>query len=259
MAMITPHPRFPLYPFLFGLTIGVSLTNIFSLLLKPSPQKHNIYLKMFTNLLSLQPNYIPLPSILLNYVPEQSNRWINLGYWEEGGDDKSYDDACTAMVNLVKAKLTKVKHDYIIDVGCGNGDSLKHWSKPSIGINITPLEVTLANKNGTCILGDATDPKCFLEIFNTHPNKTPVICAIDCAYHFNPRSSFYSNCKNFGFEVVLTDVILKDGHSWLNRKFIEFACRIAGIPKDNVKTKDEYVSELKGMGYHVEVQTVEGK
>lgn len=44
-----------------------------------------------------------------------------MGYWEEGGDDKSYDDACTAMVNLVKAKVSRSFQDFVVRAERGGG------------------------------------------------------------------------------------------------------------------------------------------
>ena len=145
------------------------------------------------------------------------------------------------MVNLVKAQLSKINHDYVIDVGCGNGDSLRCWDKPSVGVNITPREVELAKINGDCILGDAEDKDCFRGIIEARGrDNRAAVAAVDCAYHFSSRSNFFKNCKDFGFDVVVTDVVLKDGHGWLRRKLIEMACKIAGIPRRNVLTKREY-------------------
>ena len=118
--------------------------------------------KMFRNVISSKPTYIPLPSALLNLKVDTraATRWINLGLWSH--QNLSYAAACENLCVFLGRQLELQANDKLVDVGCGNGDSLVLWlDKFKIharGVNSCETEVKCCQARGlSCALASATD------------------------------------------------------------------------------------------------------
>lgn len=51
--------------------------------------------------------------------------WTNLGYWDEA--TSSYPQACQQLAERLAQAVQLKQHDRILDLGCGQGASLKYW------------------------------------------------------------------------------------------------------------------------------------
>ncbi len=76
------------------------------------------------------------------------------------------------------------------------------------------------------------------------------IIALDCAYHFNSRGLFlqqaYSSLQ-VGGTIALTDIVA--GSSLRNRLLMRLIYGVLSVPMCNVLNKDQYLSELRAIGY----------
>ncbi|MFW1931658.1 SAM-dependent methyltransferase, partial [Acinetobacter baumannii] len=51
--------------------------------------------------------------------------WSNLGYWDEA--TSSYPQACQQLAERLAQAVQLNQHDRVLDLGCGQGASLKYW------------------------------------------------------------------------------------------------------------------------------------
>ncbi|KEC85810.1 MULTISPECIES: SAM-dependent methyltransferase [unclassified Acinetobacter] len=51
--------------------------------------------------------------------------WTNLGYWDEA--TSSYPQACQQLAKRLAQAVQLTPHDRVLDLGCGQGASLKYW------------------------------------------------------------------------------------------------------------------------------------
>ncbi|RYY78163.1 MAG: class I SAM-dependent methyltransferase [Moraxellaceae bacterium] len=58
--------------------------------------------------------------------------WSNLGFWQNTGDDQNirdYQVACAQLAKQIGLAANLQPHDHVLDLGCGQGASLKYWTK----------------------------------------------------------------------------------------------------------------------------------
>lgn len=58
--------------------------------------------------------------------------WSNLGFWQNTGDHQNtydYQVACAQLAEQVGLAAKLKPHDYVLDLGCGQGASLRYWTK----------------------------------------------------------------------------------------------------------------------------------
>lgn len=180
------------------------------------------------------------------------------------------------MSRLCNAFLTGL---HLADVGHGTGESLifllsdRRVPRPSslTGITslieqhrraqarITSLQSSLPEPQPEVALyaGDAVyhNPALDHPLNPSSPRCFDTILALDCAYHFNTRFAFLD--QSFvkllpGGRIALADicidpVALRYGEGWLITSFFGL------MPKQNMVSKEEYVSVMKKIGY-VDVQ-----
>lgn len=122
--------------------------------------------------------------------------WSNLGYWDE--HCTSYVQACQALADCLAQAVQLAPQDRLLDLGCGQGASLKHWQQHYQVSDLTAVELQAA-----CIEKIQQQLKScptlyrmsFLQLHQLKlDQKFDVILCIDAAYH-SPLNAFLSSVQ----------------------------------------------------------------
>jgi len=192
--------------------------------------------------------------------------WMNLGLWSSlsrGEKTKlNFTEANIALATRI-GDLALLGTDAalglttIVDLGCGNGDSLQLWANTPryhqmrriIGVNSSKSEYLFASdrlKNEPRISVHLADAVGFIEKPEIHLNNFAVV-SVDAAYHFLPsREAFLRACHTSGaMRISLSDIVLSE--RWARERgrmdfltttfrdwFIRLICWAGGIPLVNL-------------------------
>ena len=185
---------------------------------------------------------------LLNHGFADSS-WSNLGLWTQARD---YPTACEALaVRLAEHVLLQPGHS-VLDVGFGYGDQLLVWKKHFGVGRITGIETDAAGvteaRRKLAAFSDVT-----LSLGNSHTQpakgRFDRVLALDCAYHFAPRSAFFKQAYQAlrpGGMLGLTDILLAEGEIPSQHARLARAC---GIPPENLLTQQTYGQALADLGF----------
>lgn len=185
---------------------------------------------------------------LLNHGFPDST-WSNLGLWTQA---QNYPAACEALaVRLAEQAQLRPGHS-VLDVGFGYGDQLLVW-KQRFGVGrITGIEADAAGITAArSKVAAFTDVTLRLGDRRLVPAKERFdrVLALDCAYHFAPRSAFLAQAYkalNPGGVLGLTDIVLADGQSPSQHARLAKAC---GIPAGNLLTQQRYTQALVDLNF----------
>jgi microcystin synthetase protein McyJ len=176
--------------------------------------------------------------------------WGNLGLWTN--TSQSYPSACQALaVKLAECAQLKPGCS-VLDVGFGYGDQLLVW-KQRFGVGrITGLETDPAGvTEARCKLAGFADVSLHLDTGNLELPQAHYdsVMALDCAYHFAPRSAFFAlalHSLHPGGVLALTDIVVADGASSAQHARLAKVCR---IPLENLLTQQTYRRALTDLGF----------
>ena len=176
--------------------------------------------------------------------------WGNLGLWR--GPEQTYPEACEALA-LKLAEEARLKPGCsVLDVGFGYGDQLLVWRQRFAVARITAVETDAAGVAAACRKLSG-----FPDISVLHDDgklrlpdeRYDCVLALDCAYHFDPRSAFFAHASRTlhpGGRLALTDLVLADGARPALLSPLATMCR---IPADNLMTQPAYRQALLDMGF----------
>ncbi|THV04886.1 S-adenosyl-L-methionine-dependent methyltransferase [Dendrothele bispora CBS 962.96] len=211
----------------------------------------------------------------LNKLPDEGpdtppkTEWLNMGFWR---GTSLFPEACRALaLKLVQAARIK-QGAKVLDVGHGSGESLifllsdSSVPRPSSLTGITSLAVhhdrsrervsrlqVPSEVEVNLYHGDAVyRPQAINHPLS--PNSIinyDGILALDCAYHFKTRKDFLRQSFEHltpGGRIALADICLDASRlkSW-KRYFLFSVLRV--MPLENGISMDQYVEELKNIGY----------
>jgi cyclopropane fatty-acyl-phospholipid synthase-like methyltransferase len=149
--------------------------------------------------------------------------WNNLGLWSAGSD---YDNACSALAHVHAQAIALNPQDYLIDLACGSGASLKLWQQHYGLKHVIGLEKTIITQSATAIISGR---------FDQLPLPRPLqgrsfdaaIC-IDAAYHAQSITAFLNTAQTVLISqgrLVFSTVVCPD-----NSPAKRLDLRLAGIP-----------------------------
>lgn len=184
--------------------------------------------------------------------------WANLGLWT---DARHYPEACEALAKRLARRAQLQANQSVLDIGFGYGDQLLLW-KQCFGVGrIRGVEVDpAALAHARCKVAAYSDITLRLsdghfDGFSEHYDR---VLALDCAYHFSPRSAFFATAYQAlvpGGRLGMTDVVLAEGEKSETYRWLASAC---GIPPENLMTQDAYAQALADQGFiHVQIDQLD--
>jgi cyclopropane fatty-acyl-phospholipid synthase-like methyltransferase len=176
--------------------------------------------------------------------------WGNLGLWSDAAQD--YPAACEALALKLGQRAELIPGCSVLDVGFGYGDQLLLWKQrfgvgPITGIEADAAGITQARHK----LQAFNDVSLHLKTddLNLPPRHFDRVLALDCAYHFEPRSVFFANAWRTmrpGGRLALTDLVLADDTGAAPLKSVAALCQ---IPRENLLTQHAYRQSLTDLGF----------
>lgn len=184
--------------------------------------------------------------------------WGNLGLWT---DARNYPSACEALAIKLAQTAQLQPGCSVLDVGFGYGDQLLLW-KQRFGVGaITGIEIDAAGVAAARrkLTGHADVSLHHGTNFTpSAPARYDRVLALDCAYHFAPRSAFLQVARTSlqpGGRIALTDIVLADG---ARAAVTAPLARLCGIPAANLLTLSAYRQALSGLGFsHITVELLD--
>lgn len=122
--------------------------------------------------------------------------WTNLGYWDDASS--SYSFACQQLAEHLAQAVQLQPKDRVLDLGCGQGASLKYWLEhyKIHDLEAVELQQNCVNKIQKYLQLNAIHCQSFLDLsqipFN---NRFDVVMCIDAAYHSD--LNLFLNSANF--------------------------------------------------------------
>ncbi len=112
--------------------------------------------------------------------------WSNLGYWS--AQQRSYPEACRQLADQLVQAIALKDTDHVLDLGCGQGASLLHWSQHYHLSHFSAVELQKAcveQIQQQCIPGlDAIYASSFMQLREPELEQAfDVVLCIDAAYH----------------------------------------------------------------------------
>ncbi|KAJ6604715.1 S-adenosyl-L-methionine-dependent methyltransferase [Mycena vulgaris] len=206
-----------------------------------------------------------LPTDKIDAAPR--TEWLNMGSWK---DTNVFPEACEALaLKLVKAAGCK-PGGRVLDVGHGSGESLIFLlthpavARPSQLTGITSLEAHHQRSQARIARLKQTVPVVLHAgdaIYHVgcqgHPldpseeERFDTILALDCAYHFQPRTAFlrqaYGKLRPGG-SLALADICFAPGA--LQTRWTRWVTAVLRLmPRENMVSTDEYVAQMHEIGY----------
>ncbi len=214
----------------------------------------------FHDLAELQLNINPTNGLI-------ESSWGNLGYWPSTSvtaNSLNYPQACHQLACEVADMANLNSAHRLLDTGFGCGDQLVVWLdeyklKDVTGINLSVSQTQHAQQKITALnidssiawdlrVGDCCEPSAWQGL----DEKFDRIIALDCIYHFPHKQQYFSLCKQHlakGGALVVSDLLLSTGKKRFWQQWVlKTICYFSHIPFKNLKTIDEYQTELSAEG-----------
>ena len=181
--------------------------------------------------------------------------WGNLGLWTDAAQD--YPAACQALAGRLAEYAQLTPGCSVLDVGFGYGDQLVFWKQRFAVGRITGIETDAAGvEEARRKLAAFTDVTLRLGDDSPYPPQKSHdrelydrVLALDCAYHFAPRSAFFAHALRAlhpGGRLALTDILTADNASASQQARLSKMC---GIPQENLMTQQDYGQALAALGF----------
>jgi erythromycin 3''-O-methyltransferase len=243
---------------IFTLIKTILVTIIFGILLfMSSLYCMFLYFKKYYN------KYTDLIHILKD-VQNTNNNFMNYGYWNTANMTllEANKELCEYIYQIGEMKNSKK----ILDVGCGYAEQDIYWSSKTEGniqcIDLDNNIISDAKKNITeknldkkiyACVGNACNLTFGNEMFDT-------VISLESAFHYKPRIKFlqeaYRVLEKDG-KLVIADILINNKKvSILNALSRLGFINIFDIPVENQITKEEYITQLTGIGFKVELHDI---
>ncbi|GJN94148.1 hypothetical protein Rhopal_007222-T1 [Rhodotorula paludigena] len=199
-------------------------------------------------------------ALLLN-IDEPRSRWFNMGYWT-ARPRTTFPEAAAELCRRVALAAGLSSGQRVCEVGYGSGEStllLEREFAPASYLGYTSLAreqraaVLRANREGIdqdrfeLRQGDAVQ-----ELAQLPPGSFDAVLAVDCAYHFNTRTSFLSSAHRIlapSGSLALTDLLLPHSLPWHDLVLLRLLFYLAGCPFSNFVSPATYRAQLVAAGF----------
>ena len=179
--------------------------------------------------------------------------WTNLGYWDD--TTSSYPMACQQLAEHLAQAVQLSSQDRVLDLGCGQGASLKYWLEHYQIQNLEAVELqqSCVNKIQKHIQLKAIHCQSFLNLKQiSFQYPFDVVMCIDAAYHsdldvfLNATHSVLKSNGRLGFHyLMLSDQAImtkqKNKYTWL--------LKAADVNFDHLKKQIQIQQQLQQQGF----------
>lgn len=179
--------------------------------------------------------------------------WTNLGYWDDA--TSSYPMACEQLAEHLAQAVQLQPQDRVLDLGCGQGASLKYWREhyQIQDLEAVELQQDCVDKINKHIQLKAIHCQSFLNLKQIpFPNQFDVVICIDAAYHsdlnvfLNATHSVLKSNGRLGFHyLMLSDQSLsakqKIKYAWL--------LKAADVTWEHLKNEQQLLQTLTQHGW----------
>lgn len=212
-------------------------------------------------------------AIATHLLDETQSGWSNLGYWHEAGGDRfpfstnAYAEACAALAQRVGAAITLRSDDRLLELGCGQGASLRFWQREFGVKRLAAIERqrvcvdALASQvpDGVSVHHGRFDVRSLPAALRGE-RFTAVVC-VDAAYHAASLTDFLS-CAASALQadgrLAFTTLMPRESASVLRRLALRWMLTGARIPAASVQGERELHEALVAAGFsQVQVQRLD--
>lgn len=179
--------------------------------------------------------------------------WTNLGYWDDA--TSSYTVACQQLAEHLAQAVQLQSQDRVLDLGCGQGASLKYWLEhyQIQDLEAVELQQNCVNKIQQHIQLNAIHCQSFLDLQQiSFKSQFDVVMCIDAAYHsdlnlfLNSANSVLNHNGRLGFHyLILSEQVLsfqkKLKYAWL--------LKAADVNFDHLKKQVQIQQQLQQQGF----------
>jgi cyclopropane fatty-acyl-phospholipid synthase-like methyltransferase len=175
---------------------------------------------------------------------------MNYGLW---------DDTTTTMIDANKKLIQFVfdkgnlnnKNLSILDVGCGYGEQDIEWSThldPTStlkAIDISDKQIYAAMEKNSNVTFDICDAE-YIGLKYKH-ELFDRITSVESAFHYPNRKHFFNQVNSLlkpNGKFIITDIMLTNNNSKINRLFLYIFSDFLCIPKQNLISADEWDQQL---------------
>ena len=215
------------------------------------------------------PTYVELKTVI-DCIVGNNKDYMNFGYWEE--DTETLSESNENMCRKLAAMGSLSRARRILDVGFGLGEQLSVWRDVNddkdnleiLGVDIEPAHIQAGERlleggslghNVSFKQGDACD-------LPSEDEKFDRVVSLESAFHYRPRNKFFDEAYRVlepGGKLVIADIV-RNGDSgllgWLPNMV---ACDFMGAPTCNKESVEEWLDQLRSLGFEVKWEDVTDK
>ena len=143
----------------------------------------------------------------------------------------------------------------ILDIGSGCGDSTaclsKYEPRTLTGVTGEDQQSEVSRQRFPHVTFIHADAVRYVKKLESE--SVDRVFALDCAYHFSSRQRFQkevARALRHDGKLVMTDLILADNVTPLDRIYMRIICSLTGSPFSNFTTLSAYHQHLRDVGFH---------
>lgn len=178
--------------------------------------------------------------------------WSNLGFWQ--GARESYPQACQQLADQLAQAVGLTSSDQLLDLGCGQGASLKHWLEhyQIEDLSAVELQPECVHKIRQQFAQQLTIYcQSFLNLKElSFSQKKDVVLCIDAAYHspldlfLDSVSAVLNSTGRLGFHYLMLSEQWQN-LTQLQRKKYHYLLKAADVNLVNLAQQQDYIRILK--------------
>ena len=192
---------------------------------------------------------------LLNSGVSTSAGWRLIGYWR---DTNNYGQACSELAGMLADKACLSNQDKVLDIGFSSYDQLLVWLDYYQVESLTALAATeqlLAGAQDQCDHFEQLklERGSEQELAKLEAESFDKLLALDCAYHFDDKSAFFTNARRVirkGGSLTLTDMVMsRPFRDRMEQRMVHLLARSCGISVKGLVVQQKYQSLLNDAGF----------
>lgn len=185
--------------------------------------------------------------------------WTNLGDWSKSSPQQplSYPQACENLARRLADRLNLNSNDRLLDLGCGQGASLRLWLEQYQLKQLEAVEL-----QAECIqrikqhlpIVQAVHQLNFLNLKNFEFKKFDVVLCIDAAYHVNLNSflssitSVLNSKARVGFHTLMWSDQTLNSNFWQQQQY-RYLLKAADVKAKDLNNQAKIVQIMQQVGF----------